>query len=56
MHAFCLLIQLLAYVFFAFQVFVMCNLLTYGDINNSGSTSPFNKYSLGIVGTPIMVF
>jgi hypothetical protein len=56
MHFFELLLQIFMYGLMGFQVFVMCNLLTYGTTTNTTSTSPFNMYSLDIVGIPIYVF
>lgn len=55
MHFFNLLLILLVYTFFGFQVFVLCNLYTYGTVL-SNTTSPFYSFSSGIVGIPIAVF
>lgn len=55
LHFFNLLLTTLILTFYGFQVFVLCNLYTYGTVLPS-SSSPFYSFSKDIIGLPIAIF
>jgi len=55
MYFFQLFFQVLMYAAIGFQVFVGCNLLTYGTAT-SNSISPFSSYTSGLFNSPLYIF